>query len=246
MLEDCMEDAMFRKAIILAGFAIVSAGCSTISEESCIAGSWESLGYEDGRNGESRSHFNKIAKTCAKYGVSANAIDYRAGYDTGLQQYCSYDKGFSHGEAGNSEKAECREINATPYLTGYNEGLPLYCSFDRGFSHGESGNSIKGKCRNINSIPYLDGYEEGAIVYALRQEYSELVDVYDETRAALEDVGNRLANFDMDEKNRTRLRKKKRRLERELDDVRIDIRAFERIQGWSKKQLPLPNYGEIN
>lgn len=237
---------MLRKTIILVGFAVLSAGCSTISEESCIAGSWESLGYEDGRNGESRGHFNKIAKSCAKYGISANATDYRVGYDTGLRQHCSFDKGYKHGVSGNGRKTECLEINSTPYLDGYNNGLPLYCSYDRGFDHGEAGNSIKGQCLEINSIPYLDGHEEGLIVYALRQEYEDLIKVYEDQRDELEDAAYRLSNFDMDDGERKRLRKKKRRLERDLDDARIDIRAFERIQDWPKRTLLEPDYGELN
>ena len=234
---------MLRQTIILAGFAVMAAGCSTISKDSCIAGSWESLGYEDGRNGESRGHFNKIAKTCSKYGISANATDYRIGYETGIQQHCSFDKGYDHGNSGNSPKTECLEINSTPYLDGYNEGLPLYCSFDRGFNHGESGKSAKSQCRKINSISYLDGHADGRIIYALRQEYEDLIEVYDDKRAALEDVTYRLSHSDMDDSDRKRLKKKRRRLERELDDTRIDIRAFERIQGWPKFKLLAPDYG---
>lgn len=237
---------MLKQTLIYAGFAVLAAGCSTISKDSCIAGTWESLGYEDGRKGESRGHFNKIAKTCAKYGISADAAEYRIGYDTGVQQYCSYDKGFDHGTSGNAIKTECREINSTPYLDGYNKGLPLYCSYDRGFDHGESGKSIKALCRHINAIPYFDGHEEGVIVYELRNEYDALFDVYEDKRAALEDVAYRLSNADMDDSERSRLRKKKRRLERELDDTRIDIRAFERVQDWPKRSLPVPDYGSRN
>lgn len=237
---------MIRTTLILAAFAGLAAGCSTISKDNCIAGSWESLGYQDGRNGESRGHFSKIAKSCAKYGISANAIDYRAGYDTGVRQYCSYDKGYDHGLSGNSIKTECREINSRPYLDGYNEGLPLYCSYDRGFDHGESGRSAKTQCLKINSVPYLEGREEGLIAYALKQEYDDLFDVHRDKRAALEDVAYRLSNSDMVDKERTRLRKKRRRLERELDDTRIDIRAFERIHDWPKRSLPAPDYARRN
>jgi len=238
-----MEATMLRKTIILAAFAGLAAGCSTISKDSCIAGSWESLGYEDGRNGESRAHFNKIAKTCAKYGIAANAVDYRNGYETGVQQYCSFDKGYDHGTSGKSIKTECREINSTPYLDGYTEGLPLYCSYDRGFDHGESGKSVRTQCSKINAIPYLDGHEEGRVVYALNKEYDDLFDLYEAHRAALEDITYRLSNLDVTDSERARLRKKRRRLERDLDDTRIDIRAFERLQNWPKRSLPAPDYG---
>ena len=234
---------MIRNIIIIAGFAALSASCSTISKDSCIAGSWESLGYEDGRNGESRGHFNKIAKACAKYGISANVLDYRAGYETGVRQYCSYDRGYRHGEAGRALKTECREINSTPYFDGYNTGLPIYCSFDRGFDHGEAGKSANAQCRKISAIPYLDGHEEGRGLYEIRSEYEARIDAYDDTRSALEDVVYRLSSVDMNEDERTRLRKKKRRLERELDETRIDIRAFEQLYDWPKQALPLLKFG---
>jgi len=86
---------MIKKIIFGLGFAGVISGCSTISEESCIEGSWERVGYEDGRGGKSLGHFDKIYETCAKYGVTPNAAQYQIGYDQGLPLYCSYDKGFA-------------------------------------------------------------------------------------------------------------------------------------------------------
>jgi len=197
---------MRRKLFIYTGIALMTVGCASISEESCIAGSWESLGYEDGRNGESRGHFNKIAETCVKYGVTANATQYRAGYDV---------------------------------------GLPLYCSYDKGFAHGESGRSIKTECREINSLSYIDGYDEGRVVYEIRREYEALVELYFDHKTALEDVVSRLSDISLEDGERKRLRKKRRRLENRLDEARIDVRAFERIQGWSKKKLPRPDYGHV-
>ena len=197
---------MRRKLFIYTGIALMTVGCASISEESCIAGSWESLGYEDGRNGESRGQFNKIAETCVKYGITANATQYRAGYDV---------------------------------------GLPLYCSYDKGFAHGEVGRSIKTECREINSLTYIDGYDEGRVVYEIRREYEALVDVYFDHKTALEDVTLRLSDIDLEDGELKRLRKKRRRLENRLDEARIDVRAFERIQGWPKKKLPRPDYGHV-
>lgn len=189
---------MVRTTLLLAGLAVLSTGCASISEDSCIAGSWESLGYEDGREGESRGHFSKIAETCAKYGITADAVQYRVGYD---------------------------------------QGLPLYCSYDRGVKHGETGNSLKTECREINAVPYFDGYDEGRVIYEIRQEYDALIDVYEDTRKALVNVSDRLSIEVMEPDERKRLRKKERRLIRELDENRIDVRAFERIQGWPKGNL---------
>lgn len=112
--------------LILMGAAAAISGCATISEESCISGSWEALGYENGRDGDSRGKFSKIAETCTKYGITADYAQYRRGYDQGLPLYCSYDRGIRHGENGSSPKAECREIAAAAYLDGYDEGRVIY------------------------------------------------------------------------------------------------------------------------
>lgn len=205
MLNVRLEDAMLRKIIILTGFVSLIAGCSTISEEACIAGSWESLGYEDGRNGKSRGRFSKIAETCTKYGISANSTD---------------------------------------YFSGYSKGLPLYCSYDRGYDHGVSGRSVKDECREINAVSYFDGYDEGYPIYVVQSEYDDLIDVYNKTRKDLEKAARDIAAKELTQVERRELREKKRRLELDLEDSKIDIRAFERVQGWPKANLPAPEYGK--
>jgi len=187
-----------RKILILVSFAGLIASCSTISEENCIEGSWESLGYEAGRDGESRRHLDKVSETCAKYGITANS---------------------------------------TQYWIGYDQGLPLYCSYDRGVNHGESGRSLKAECRDINALVYFDGYDDGRITYEIKQEYEAIIDDYADICDDLLDIDRSLAEDELDEKTRKRLRKTKRRLETELDRTRIEIRSFERAQGWPKFDL---------
>jgi len=45
---------MLKKIILAISGAVLISGCATISEESCIEGSWEKLGYEDALGGSSR------------------------------------------------------------------------------------------------------------------------------------------------------------------------------------------------
>lgn len=193
---------MKRKTLLLTcaiGLGVASlSGCATVSEETCIAGSWEALGYKDGRNGKSRGHFADIAETCAKYGITPNATQYRLGYD---------------------------------------QGLPLYCSYDKGFSTGDNGNSPKEECLAIGADNYVDGHRDGYASFVVRSEYEDLIDEYNDVLKALDNVSERLLNETLPEDERKRLRKKRKRLERDLDDARIDIRAFERIEGWPKRDL---------
>ncbi|WP_409433852.1 DUF2799 domain-containing protein [Litorimonas sp. RW-G-Af-16] len=111
-------------AVPLAGLALSS--CATISEDECIAGSWQDIGYNDGRAGNSRGRFADIASTCAKYDVIPNRNAYMSGYDSGLPLYCTFDNGISRGESGGDPNQECIAINATPYLEGHAEGYAVY------------------------------------------------------------------------------------------------------------------------
>ena len=87
-------------------------------------------------------------------------------------------------------------------------------------------------------------YEEGYPIYVVQSEYDDLIDVYNETRKDLEKAARDIAAKELTQVERRELREKKRRLESDLEDSKIDIRAFERVQGWPKANLPAPEYGK--
>ena len=120
------------KTIAIAGCSIillVSAGlssCATISEDKCLAGNWQELGYRDGSNGAARDKASKIADTCAKYGVDLNFDAYLSGFSGGVQTYCTYERGFELGENGSSYNQICSGDLAADFAPGYDEGRAVY------------------------------------------------------------------------------------------------------------------------
>jgi hypothetical protein len=117
---------MFRNLFISVGLVGLLAGCATISEESCLAGNWESLGYDEASAGGSRDNFGSIVKDCAKHNVTADRISYMRGYDQGLAQYCVYDRGYDRGAAGGTPLAECVRAGFTDYADGVEAGRYEY------------------------------------------------------------------------------------------------------------------------
>ena len=116
-----------KQLIALSVIALTSAtfisGCETISEESCLNGNWEDIGFRDGERGKSRSRLVDIAKTCGEFGVRPDREAYIRGLELGLKRYCGPSTGFDHGRNGQSPNAEC-EIGGFPdYLDAYAEGL---------------------------------------------------------------------------------------------------------------------------
>lgn len=191
-----MKRLFLTSTIILGAFALSS--CATISEDECIAGSWQEIGFRDGQNGKSRSKLADYAKTCLKYDITPDRATYFRGYEQGLQLYCTYDKGFSTGEYGNTANAECQSVP------------------DNG---------------------YFAGYEEGRAIYAINQEYRGLINNYDRTLDDILAVQARLDTEELEPKERKKLRKKLLRLEDNREDIRIDIRAFERIHNFPKYEF---------
>ena len=120
-------------------------------------------------------------------------------------------------------------LNPEEYLRGFNAGLPTYCTYERGFALGEGGSSYNQLCSGALAADFAPGYDAGRIVYAVHQEHRGLIDSYTSRMDDIYGVRQRLDTEDLLPEDRKRLRKKLRRFQREADDIRIDIRAFERI-----------------
>lgn len=119
-----MKYIILTTALILGATSLAS--CATISEDECLAGSWEEIGFRDGERGKSRSKLADYAKTCVKYEIAPDRQSYFKGFEQGLLRYCTYDKGFSTGEYGNQPNAECQTVPDNGYYAGYDEGRIIW------------------------------------------------------------------------------------------------------------------------
>lgn len=124
-----MKQFIFSGVVLaLLGGAGLS-GCATISEDKCLAGNWQELGYRDGSNGVKREKASKIADTCAKYGVDMNFDAYLTGFTQGLPTYCTYERGFALGENGASYNQVCSGNLAVDFAPGYDDGRAVYAIY---------------------------------------------------------------------------------------------------------------------
>jgi hypothetical protein len=193
------------KAVMLTIGAAALAGptltaCQTISEESCLSGSWEDIGFKDGEAGRSRSRLADIAETCAEYNVVPDRTAYIRGLEMGLRRYCGSYNGFEAGRDGHAPNAEC-----------------------------EAG----------GFFDYLDAHAEGYAVYEIERERDQIVSRWKDRDKAYRNVVARLDNDDLDAKERNRLEKKADRLLRQMDNLRIDIRALERLHDLPRWRPPV-------
>src|SRR3546814_10687305 len=102
-------------AIVIAGLALLQAGCATMNQDECLSGDWELVGYQDGTNGYPPSCMDKHAKACAAYGVRPDAATYMAARERGLFAYCTPPRGFREGRRSEEHTSELQPLMRLSY-----------------------------------------------------------------------------------------------------------------------------------
>lgn len=128
---------------------------------------------------------------------------------------------------------KCAEFGVSPdgaqYLSGYDQGVMKYCTYQQGYELGENGSAYNQVCSGSLSADFAPGYDEGRAVYEIYQEHESLVGKAEDVDEALREVRRKLREDELTEGDRRRLEKKRGRLRDDFEDVRIDLRAFERL-----------------
>ena len=213
---------------VATGLSLLLMSCASISKSECQSGNWADIGYRDGTRGVSRDKLADYVQTCAKYGADVDRSAYLSAYENGLGHYCTYEQGLARGRLGKIYNTVCEGPKAADFRTGYENGLVQYCNYDNGFERGVRGEGYNKVCSGGFAVDYRAGYDDGRAEYEIRREYERYVERIDRKKNALEDVSHRLASSTLDEKERERLRYKKKRLLKELRDLQWRFRAFKR------------------
>lgn len=108
--------------------ALLASSCATLSEDQCLAGNWQGIGYSDGAQGYGAGRLNDHAEACAEYGITPNADLYYAGREQGLYTYCTPGNGFSVGRSGSSYSGVCPGAIEADFLTGYSDGRLVHAA----------------------------------------------------------------------------------------------------------------------
>ena len=112
------------RILLVLSVSLFITGCASISEEQCLAGNWQELGYKDGSSGASTTRVQKYAEVCTEHGVSVNQDLYLIGYKQGIESYCTDARGFRSGEGGSSFNEAC--LGFTEYEQAFSEGYVIY------------------------------------------------------------------------------------------------------------------------
>ena len=91
----------------------------------CIRDRYD-IGIQDGAEGYSPSRLAQHQEACAEFRVRPDRGAYQAGWDRGIGEYCTPDRGFQEGRRGASYAYVCPPPLEWAFLEGYRNGQQLY------------------------------------------------------------------------------------------------------------------------
>lgn len=148
----------FYQTLICMCFALTLGACSSWNKEKCMSTNWDALGYGEGTQGKPNAA-GVYTERCERQGVKINYDDYLKGYNRGLEQYCSYNKGYSDASAAKPILSTCSAL--LKYKDGYSQGRKDFCTYDNGLERGSSGKSETTMCSSVPKSTYNQGYKKG-------------------------------------------------------------------------------------
>ncbi len=117
---------MRKFGLIVAACGLLTGSCASLSEEQCLAGNWEGIGFNDGANGAGTGRFGDHMKACEKHGVVPDQATWMTGRARGLTIYCQPGRGFQVGRQGYSYGGVCPASLEGGFLSGYNDGRVVW------------------------------------------------------------------------------------------------------------------------
>lgn len=113
--------------LIMALLLAALAGCASMSKEECLTAEWTEVGMRDGQNGEPRATFVDHVKACQEAGVVADQRRYMAGWERGIQYFCTPENGFEAGRRGRSySSGTCPAALEPGFRYRYERGYEIY------------------------------------------------------------------------------------------------------------------------
>ena len=102
------------------------AGCASLDKDECRSADWYAIGLEDGARGRAVERLGDHRRACAGHGVAPQTERYLAGRNEGLKSFCTYERGYSQGRAGQGYAGSCPKESAGRFLAGYQRGREVH------------------------------------------------------------------------------------------------------------------------
>lgn len=89
-----------RAVAALLAVLILTAGCTSLSEQECRTADWQAIGLADGAEGRPVARLEAHARACAAAGIVPDEASWLRGRELGLRRYCTPAQAHALGMAG--------------------------------------------------------------------------------------------------------------------------------------------------
>lgn len=151
------------KQILLLSFIALnlSACASYFKRQECDKINWYNHGQEVALRGEWLNS-DKTLLECRKAEANVNESQLDQGFKAGMEQYCTPQKAYQIGKAGdNFSRNLCEGPSISSILAKHAQGIRDYCSKINAFAAGASGKKYQNVCPPSLEKDFLPGYHRG-------------------------------------------------------------------------------------
>ncbi len=229
--------AKSRFVLITALLGLGLAGCAGLTEETCLTGDWNTVGYIDGVNGLDSEKVQDRLKECGRYDIALDPREYEIGRTRGLTVFCSPRGAL---DAGLRNVGNINLCVGAPSLTqrSYRIGRQ-YSEAKREFESEENQyeSAVSSISRLRRELRDLREYRDDAKEKPVREDYERRIR---EKRDKIEYERDRAdrALFDV-----RRAERRFREVERDYDRFLYELEDYERRQALEAPRPEAPSVG---
>lgn len=146
-------------------------------------------GKLDGSNGVPYTNILNRNSRCLSAGITLNQHHYKAGYNSGIQNYCTRDNGFTIGVQGSQPPEVCQGALKQRFLAGWEAGARQYCSnTQNAYAMGKEGKPYPAACPATVYYAFKAEYDRGAI---LRQKLGDVHGQLNSVNRTIDDLAGK-------------------------------------------------------
>jgi len=128
MAATATRNSQLRAVTLILVVPLWITACATLNEAQCETANWQDLGQRNGQQGRPASYVAEHEKACSGYGLPVDSTAWRAGWETGIRQYCTVENGLQVGRDGAHYAQSCPADVAPGFLRGYTVGERVHAA----------------------------------------------------------------------------------------------------------------------
>ena len=100
-------------------------GCAAMDQDECAVADWHEVGRTQGEQGRSPKSYKNYVEACSEFSIEVDNDAYQAGWDEGIEVYCTADNGFEVGVQRDAYDNNCPLSLSDSFFNAYQLGRAI-------------------------------------------------------------------------------------------------------------------------